>query len=120
MRLVGINDVVVGTRVGEPIYDNFGRLLLAHGVEITSTYLTQLRGMGLPALYIHDDDTSDIELPYPTRPAARPAPPIPDPATSGSELPSPTRPEARQSALQNLSKAFGNLAQCRDSIRESS
>ncbi len=57
--------------MGDDIYDEYNRLLLGRGATIKGAYVTRLKRMGLPALYVQDADTSDIQVPKVIPPAAR-------------------------------------------------
>ena len=96
MRLININFIERGMRLGEPVFGPTGQMLLAKGVELTPRYLERLRSIGVPAVYIQDADTSDVMIPTP----------IP--------------PEARARILNNLTKAFDQVARSADVIREAS
>src|SRR5215208_4342946 len=96
MRLISIDDAEAGMKLAEPIFDAYGRLLLAHETELTSEYLATLRKVGVAALYISDGDTSDIRVP---------------PAVN---------PELRQKALRNLSDLFASVARGGDPMRTAS
>lgn len=50
-------------RVGRPIYDNFGRLLLARGQPLTDGYIRQLRRLGVAAIYVLNDLAPDVDPP---------------------------------------------------------
>src|SRR5687768_9225423 len=95
MRLTHISRVEVGTKLGEPVWDGEGLLLLANGIPLTEGHLAQLRALGMQALYVEDGDTADII----------PAPPI--------------RPEVRQQAIQNLTRSFGTVTKSLKQLRTS-
>ena len=94
MRLVNLDQLTVGTRLAQPLFGKKGRLLLAKGVALTHRYLTLLRHIGLPAVYVLDDDTTDIESP------------------------DPIHPETRAKALSNLSDAFEQVAKAGETLRQ--
>jgi len=71
MRLISIDSLEEGMQLGEPIYDDYNRLLLGRGVSLKSEYVSRLKALGLPALYVMDADTSDIRIPQVIPPAAR-------------------------------------------------
>ena len=71
MRLISIDNLEEGMQLGQNLYDEHSRLLLGRGAAIRSGYVTRLKEMGLPALYVQDADTADIAAPEVVRPAAR-------------------------------------------------
>src|SRR5688572_5761049 len=71
MRLVNLESVSPEMKLGEAIYSPAGLLLLAQGAPLTSDYVAKLRGYGLPAVYVDDGDTRDIEPPHAISPALR-------------------------------------------------
>lgn len=71
MRLISIDQLREGMRAGDDIYDEYNRLLLGRGAPIRRAYVARLREMGLPALYVQDDDTADIQVPKVIAPATR-------------------------------------------------
>ena len=70
MHLIGIDNLEEGMQLGQNLYDEHSRLLLGRGATIRSGYVTRLREMGLPALYVQDADTADIAVPEVVQPAA--------------------------------------------------
>jgi HD-GYP domain-containing protein (c-di-GMP phosphodiesterase class II) len=96
MRLININFIERGMRLGEPVFGPNGQMLLAKGVELTPRYLERLRSIGVPAVYIQDADTADVVVPCPIT------------------------PEARARVLNNLTRAFDQVARSADVIREAS
>jgi HD-GYP domain-containing protein (c-di-GMP phosphodiesterase class II) len=71
MHLINIDNLEVGMQIGQDLYDEHNRLLLGRGATLKDSYVTRLKQMGLPALYIQDADTSDISVPEMIPPAAR-------------------------------------------------
>lgn len=96
MRLVNIDNVSPGMRLGESIHGLNAQVLLRRGVWLSKAYLASLREMGLPALYIDDDDTSDIAIPQTLT------------------------PETRCKVLKNLTQAFQAVNHQTKSFRDSS
>ena len=94
MRLISTDNLKEGMQAGEAIYDEYNRLLLGRGATIQGTYLTRLKGMGLPALYVQDDDTADIYVPQVIPPAAR------------------------IKAIQSLTDTFGSLSKSVENFRQ--
>jgi HD-GYP domain-containing protein (c-di-GMP phosphodiesterase class II) len=94
MRLINLDQLTVGMKLAQPLFGRRGRLLLAKGVALTHRYMALLRHGGVPAIYVLDDDTSDID--------------------SGD----PIEPEARAKALTNLSDAFERVAKAGESLRQ--
>lgn len=62
MRLINIDSLSEGMEIGQDLYDEHNRLLLRRGAAIRGQYVSRLRKMGLPALYVQDADTSDITV----------------------------------------------------------
>src|SRR4051812_25347373 len=96
MRLVNIDSVTPDMTLGESIHGTAGQILLHRGVTLTHHYISHLRSIGYPAIYIDDDDTSDIAVAHPVS------------------------PETRSKVLRNLTEAFGAVARATDSFRASS
>src|SRR3982751_1257472 len=71
MRLSAIDSLCEGMTLGEPLHGPSGQLLLQRGVTLDARYITVLRKIGIPAVYIDDADTADIEIPAPVKPETR-------------------------------------------------
>ncbi len=71
MRLITLDTLEEGMQAGQDIRDEHDRLLLGRGASIKGAYITRLQKMGMPALYVMEEDTSDITLPDVIKPAAR-------------------------------------------------
>lgn len=65
MRLILINDVVPGSRLGKTLYREDGRVLLHRGTELSSGYLDTLRRTGYPALYVLDPHSDGLHVAEP-------------------------------------------------------
>jgi HD-GYP domain-containing protein (c-di-GMP phosphodiesterase class II) len=96
MRLTNIHSVTTGMKLGEPIFGPAGQVLLQRGVCLSGKYITSLREMGFPAVYIDDGETSDIAVPHAIA------------------------PETRARVLRNLAEAFDSVSNATDSFRASS
>ena len=94
MRLVNLDQLTVGMKLAQPLFGRKGRLLLAKGVALTPRYLILLRHGGVPAIYVLDDDTSDIVS----------ADPI--------------APETRAKTLSKLADAFEQVARAGETLRQ--
>jgi hypothetical protein len=94
MRLININNLEEGMQIGQDLYDEYNRLLLGRGAKLKGTYVTRLKEMGLPALYVQEPDTSDISVPEMIPPAAR------------------------AKAIQNLTNTFQAVSKSLDGMRE--
>jgi HD-GYP domain-containing protein (c-di-GMP phosphodiesterase class II) len=57
-----INNLKSGMRVGRPIYDELGDLLLNQGMALTERYIRRLGDKGFTYIYIEDADTADIDI----------------------------------------------------------
>lgn len=60
MRLVLIQDVAPGVRLGKTIYGEDGRILLNRGTELSGAYIETLARMGYQALYVLEAHALDI------------------------------------------------------------
>ena len=81
-------------QIGQDLYDEYNRLLLGRGAVLKGAYVTRLKKMGLPALYVQEADTSDISVPEMIPPAAR------------------------AKAIQNLSNTFQAISQSLEGMRQ--
>lgn len=71
MRLLNLEEVTCGMRLGEAVRGARGQTLLARGVVITQAYIDTLRSLDMPAVYVTDAETANIEFPHPVRPETR-------------------------------------------------
>ncbi len=62
MRKVSVDALKPGMIVGRPVYDENRYLLLNAGVELKKEYISTLKRMGVPAIYIQEKIISDIEI----------------------------------------------------------
>lgn len=60
MRKVAVDYLRQGMRVGKPLYNSAGQVLLNAGVVLSHKYITHLKKIGVPFLYIEDNFTDDI------------------------------------------------------------
>ncbi|GGF72521.1 phosphodiesterase [Paenibacillus albidus] len=63
MRLVAVNQLQAGMRLGKKIYNDEGLILLADGVELTDSLIKRLFLMDIGYVYIEDSITDDIVIP---------------------------------------------------------
>lgn len=96
MRLINLDNLKPGMEVGQDIYDEHNRLLLGRGATVRGPYIDRLRKMGLPALYVQNDDTRDIVAVDVIAPAAR------------------------SRAITNLTQTFNAVTQSVDGLRATS
>ncbi|HEY9900151.1 MAG TPA: HD domain-containing phosphohydrolase [Pantanalinema sp.] len=61
MRLLMIDQLVAGARLGKTLYAEDGRALLHRGTELTDGYLEALWKLGYRALYVLDPHSEDLE-----------------------------------------------------------
>lgn len=94
MRLINTNNLEEGMQIGQDLYDEYNRLLLGRGATLKGSYVTRLKQMGLPALYVQEADTSDISVPEMIPPAVR------------------------AKAIQNLSNTFQAISQSLEGMRQ--
>jgi hypothetical protein len=71
MRLLNVEQLTIGMKLGQPLFGAGGRLLLGRGVELTRRYLDLLQSGGVPAVYVLDPDTADVPSPDPVHPEKR-------------------------------------------------
>lgn len=62
MFYVKLTDDLIGKRLGAPICDSSGRIILRKGVELTSTYIERLRNLGYVRIFIENELAPDIEV----------------------------------------------------------
>jgi HD-GYP domain-containing protein (c-di-GMP phosphodiesterase class II) len=93
MRLINLEDVTAGMRLGEAVRGARGQTLLARGVVITTAYLETLRSLDMPAIYVTEPETADIDFPHPVR------------------------PETRARVLRDLAQTFDALSEATESFR---
>jgi HD-GYP domain-containing protein (c-di-GMP phosphodiesterase class II) len=96
MRLVNIEHVIPGMRLGEPIRGARGQMLLNRGAILTQAYVETLRSLEISAIYVADPDTTDVEVPCPIS------------------------AETRARLLKNLAQIFDALSDATEKIRSSS
>lgn len=63
MRLVHINLLQPGMKLGKRIFSEEGLVLLSEGVELTSRLIARLKELGIGYVYIKDAATDDIVVP---------------------------------------------------------
>lgn len=62
MRLVNINYLKENSILAQPIMDSLGRILLSAGVNLNTSYIERLRGLGYQVVYIEDERLDDVEI----------------------------------------------------------
>ncbi|TWI60088.1 HD-GYP domain-containing protein [Halalkalibacter nanhaiisediminis] len=62
MRLVATRSLSAGTKLGKPIYNDNGQILLRQGVVLTERVITRLSEMGISFVYIEDARTEGIDV----------------------------------------------------------
>lgn len=60
MRKIAVDYLRQGMRVGKPLYNSAGQVLLNRGVVLSCQYISHLKKIGVPFLYIEDNLTDDI------------------------------------------------------------
>src|SRR5690349_9336137 len=96
MRIVNIDKISAGMRLGEAVRGARGQVLLTRGTILTAAYVATLQTLGVPAVYIADPDTADVEIPQPIS------------------------AESRTRVLKNISRTFDELAEATEEMRKSS
>lgn len=62
MRLIAIDMCHPGMKLGKPICNEKGKILLAQGSELTDTLLKKLKRYNIPRIYIEDAASEGIEI----------------------------------------------------------
>lgn len=62
MKLISLDALEPGKKLGRPIYNEKGTLLLGAGVPVTSRYLRRLKEMGYSSVYVEEKGYEDIEV----------------------------------------------------------
>lgn len=62
MRLVSVNQLRAGMKLGKKIYNDEGLVLLADGVELTESLIARLARIDIGYVYIHDEITADVQI----------------------------------------------------------
>jgi len=62
MRKLPLEAVKPGMKIGRPVYDSSGFLLLNAGKELKKEYIYQLKKLNIPAVYIIDNIIPDVDI----------------------------------------------------------
>ena len=62
MKLISLDSLEPGKKLGRPIYNEKGTLLLGSGVAVSARYIRRLKEMGYSSVYIHEKGYEDIEV----------------------------------------------------------
>lgn len=62
MRVVALQDGLVGERLAMPVHGDGGRLMLAQGMKLTPALITTLRKRGYTRVVLEDGLTKDVEI----------------------------------------------------------
>ncbi|MFW5872673.1 MAG: HD-GYP domain-containing protein [bacterium] len=62
MRKLPVSLLRPGMKVGRTIYNSDGKVLLNVGKVISENYISRLRSLGIPAIYIEDGILDDVEI----------------------------------------------------------
>lgn len=62
MRVISIEQIQPGMKLGKTIYGAQGQRLLVTGAELKPHYTTYLRSLGISYLYIQDDQLADVQI----------------------------------------------------------
>lgn len=62
MRLITLDNCQAGTRLGQSIYDENGRVLLARGTSLTENLIRRLIEFNIFTVYIEDEASEGIEI----------------------------------------------------------
>lgn len=61
MRVIPVEKVKPGMVIERQVYGSCGEILLNRGVKIDERYISRLKEIGIPALYIRDDNIGKVE-----------------------------------------------------------
>ena len=84
MRIIPVEAIKVGTKLGKTIYDCNGKILLKEGVKLTKPIIERLKKIEIHSVYI-EDEYSSIEI---------------------EDI---IRPEVRQKSIKYLKETFNNI-----------
>lgn len=62
MRRIAITALSPGMKVGHPVYNSRGEILINRGVTLNKNYINGLSKLGIPALYIIDDNLPEFPV----------------------------------------------------------
>ncbi|OMP66439.1 HD-GYP domain-containing protein [Domibacillus epiphyticus] len=62
MRLININRCQSGMKLGKPIYNEKGKVLLTQGAELTDKLISKLKKYNISTIYIEDEASEGIEI----------------------------------------------------------
>jgi len=62
MRRVAATALMPGMKVGHPVYNSRGEVLINRGVTLTRSYIKKLLKLGIPALYIIDESLPEFYI----------------------------------------------------------
>ena len=62
MRFVPTNCLREGMEIAKTLYGRNNELLLCEGVLVNQDYIDSIKRLRYPGVYIHDDDSKNIEI----------------------------------------------------------
>lgn len=62
MRSINVDKLTGNEKLGKPVFDDYGRVLLDRGVILTSFYIEKLKGRGIISVVIDDEISKEIVL----------------------------------------------------------
>lgn len=62
MRRVPLHSLKPGMKLGRPVFDSEGRILLREGVVLTERFIKRLKKLGIPSVYINNGFLPDVEF----------------------------------------------------------
>ena len=62
MRYITLDASVLGMRLGNDMYDSYGRILIGRGCELTEYCIEKLKNYGFDGVYIDDELSEGIEI----------------------------------------------------------
>lgn len=62
MRLINLDSCQAGVRLGRPIYNENGQILLTKGIELTDILIERLIRLNILTIYIEDEASEGIEI----------------------------------------------------------
>src|SRR5688572_27572640 len=71
MRVVNIDDVALGSPLGQPLYNDRGDVLAQVGVTLDAQLVSHIKARGYQAVFVDDKQSEGIEIVDPLSPMTR-------------------------------------------------
>lgn len=62
MRLMNVDSCQPGVKLGKPIFNDKGKVLLSEGIELTDKLIDKLKKYNISTIYIEDEQSEGIEI----------------------------------------------------------